>query len=75
MAIKNGIPLIGLNDWGRQNQEGVSSLEAMQKFFKEMYWPWCNSTDIAILGPCAGGAVYSPATDFIFMSDRILICL
>ena len=72
MAIKNGIPLIGLNDsGGARIQEGVSSLGGYAEVFQRNVLASGVIPQIsAILGPCAGGAVYSPAiTDFIFMSD------
>ncbi|MDC3024587.1 acyl-CoA carboxylase subunit beta [Alphaproteobacteria bacterium] len=73
MAIKNGIPIIGLNDsGGARIQEGVSSLGGYAEVFQRNVLASGVVPQIsAILGPCAGGAVYSPAiTDFIFMSDN-----
>mgnify|MGYP001158741095 CR=1 FL=1 len=73
MAIKNGLPIIGLNDsGGARIQEGVSSLGGYAEVFQRNVLASGLVPQIsAILGPCAGGAVYSPAmTDFIFMSDR-----
>ena len=73
MAIKNGIPIIGLNDsGGARIQEGVSSLGGYAEVFQRNVLASGVVPQIsAILGPCAGGAVYSPAmTDFIFMSDH-----
>ena len=73
MAIKNGIPVIGLNDsGGARIQEGVSSLGGYAEVFQRNVLASGVVPQIsAILGPCAGGAVYSPAmTDFIFMSDK-----
>ncbi|PPR27114.1 MAG: Propionyl-CoA carboxylase beta chain [Alphaproteobacteria bacterium MarineAlpha9_Bin4] len=73
MAIKNGMPIIGLNDsGGARIQEGVSSLGGYAEVFQRNVLASGVIPQIsAILGPCAGGAVYSPAiTDFIFMSDR-----
>ncbi len=72
MAIKNSIPIIGLNDsGGARIQEGVSSLGGYAEVFQRNVLASGVVPQIsAILGPCAGGAVYSPAiTDFIFMSD------
>ena len=73
MAIKNGVPVIGLNDsGGARIQEGVSSLGGYAEVFQRNVLASGVVPQIsAILGPCAGGAVYSPAmTDFIFMSDK-----
>ncbi len=73
MAIKNKMPIIGLNDsGGARIQEGVSSLGGYAEVFQRNVLASGVVPQIsAILGPCAGGAVYSPAmTDFIFMSDR-----
>lgn len=70
MAIKNGAPLIGLNDsGGARIQEGVVSLGAYADIFLRNTLASGVIPQIsAIMGPCAGGAVYSPAiTDFIFM--------
>ena len=70
MALKNGAPVIALNDsGGARIQEGVESLTGYASIF---YQNTLSSGVIpqisAILGPCAGGACYSPAlTDFIFM--------
>ncbi len=72
MAIKNGIPIVGLNDsGGARIQEGVSSLGGYAEVFQRNVLASGVVPQIsAILGPCAGGAVYSPAiTDFIFMSN------
>ncbi|MEL0144459.1 MAG: carboxyl transferase domain-containing protein, partial [Alphaproteobacteria bacterium] len=70
MAMKVGAPLIGLNDsGGARIQEGVGSLAGYADVFQRNV----NASGVipqisAIMGPCAGGAVYSPAmTDFIFM--------
>ncbi|MCX6257174.1 MAG: acyl-CoA carboxylase subunit beta [Bacteroidia bacterium] len=71
LAMKMGAPIIGLNDsGGARIQEGVQSLAGYADIF---YLNVMSSGVIpqisAILGPCAGGAVYSPAlTDFIFMT-------
>ncbi len=70
MALKNGAPLIGLNDsGGARIQEGVVSLGGYADIFLRNTLASGVVPQIsAILGPCAGGAVYSPAlTDFIFM--------
>lgn len=72
MALKNGAPLIGLNDsGGARIQEGVVSLAGYADIFLRNTLASGVVPQIsAILGPCAGGAVYSPAlTDFIFMVD------
>jgi propionyl-CoA carboxylase beta chain len=70
MAIKNGAPIIGLNDsGGARIQEGVVSLGAYADIFLRNTLASGVIPQIsAIMGPCAGGAVYSPAlTDYIFM--------
>ncbi|HLC02427.1 MAG TPA: acyl-CoA carboxylase subunit beta [Anaerolineales bacterium] len=70
MAVKNGAPLIGLNDsGGARIQEGVVSLGGYADIFLRNTMASGVIPQIsAIMGPCAGGAVYSPAlTDFIFM--------
>jgi len=70
MALKNGAPVIGLNDsGGARIQEGVVSLGAYADIFLRNTLASGVVPQIsAIMGPCAGGAVYSPAlTDFIFM--------
>ena len=70
MAIKNGAPVIGLNDsGGARIQEGVVSLGAYADIFLRNTLASGVIPQIsAVMGPCAGGAVYSPAlTDFIFM--------
>src|SRR6266550_4637368 len=70
LAIRNGAPLIGLNDsGGARIQEGVVSLGAYAEIFLRNVMASGVIPQIsAILGPCAGGAVYSPAmTDFTFM--------
>jgi propionyl-CoA carboxylase beta chain len=70
MAMKVGAPVIGLNDsGGARIQEGVVSLGAYAEIFLRNTLSSGVVPQIsAILGPCAGGAVYSPAiTDFIFM--------
>jgi len=71
LAIKNGAPIIGLNDsGGARIQEGVVSLAGYAEIFLQNTLASGVIPQIsAILGPCAGGAVYSPAlTDFVFMS-------
>ncbi len=70
MAVKNGAPIIGLNDsGGARIQEGVDSLAGYADVFKRNVDASGVVPQISvIMGPCAGGAVYSPAmTDFIFM--------
>ncbi|MCO6180122.1 acyl-CoA carboxylase subunit beta [Ciceribacter sp. RN22] len=70
MAVKNGAPVIGLNDsGGARIQEGVASLAGYADVFKRNVDASGIIPQISvIMGPCAGGAVYSPAmTDFIFM--------
>jgi acetyl-CoA carboxylase carboxyltransferase component len=71
MAMKNGAPVIGLNDsGGARIQEGVVSLGGYADIFLRNTLASGVIPQIsAIMGPCAGGAVYSPAlTDFIFMT-------
>ena len=72
LALKNGVPVIGLNDsGGARIQEGVTSLGG----YAEVFWRNSMASGVvpqisAVMGPCAGGAVYSPAlTDFIFMVE------
>lgn len=73
LAAKTGAPFIGLNDsGGARIQEGVDALNGYGKIF---FRNTSNSGVIpqisVIMGPCAGGAVYSPGlTDFVFMVDR-----
>ncbi|MDG1530936.1 MAG: acyl-CoA carboxylase subunit beta [Paracoccaceae bacterium] len=70
MAIQNGAPIIGLNDsGGARIQEGVASLAGYAEVFQRNIMASGVVPQISvIMGPCAGGAVYSPAiTDFIFM--------
>ncbi|MEL6824232.1 MAG: carboxyl transferase domain-containing protein, partial [Calditrichota bacterium] len=70
MAMKIGLPVIGLNDsGGARIQEGVVSLGAYADIFLRNTLASGVIPQIsAVMGPCAGGAVYSPAiTDFIFM--------
>ena len=71
MAVRNGAPVIGLNDsGGARIQEGVVSLGGYAEIFLRNTMASGVVPQIsAILGPCAGGAVYSPAiTDFVFMA-------
>lgn len=70
LAMQNGAPVIGLNDsGGARIQEGVDSLGG----YAEVFWRNVQASGVVpqisvIMGPCAGGAVYSPAmTDFIYM--------
>ncbi|NBX43193.1 MAG: acyl-CoA carboxylase subunit beta, partial [Rhodobacteraceae bacterium] len=70
MAMQNGAPVIGMNDsGGARIQEGVASLAAYGEIFQRNIEASGVIPQISlIMGPCAGGAVYSPAmTDFIFM--------
>ena len=70
MALKNGAPLVGLNDsGGARIQEGVSSLGGYADIFLRKTLASGVVPQISVvLGPCAGGAVYSPAiTDFVYM--------
>jgi propionyl-CoA carboxylase beta chain len=70
MAMKGGAPVIGLNDsGGARIQEGVASLAGYAEVFQRNVLASGVVPQISlIMGPCAGGAVYSPAmTDFIFM--------
>ena len=73
LALKMGAPIVGLNDsGGARIQEGVNALSGFGKIF---YNNTISSGVIpqisVIMGPCAGGAVYSPAiTDFVFMVDK-----
>jgi len=72
LAVENGAPVIGLNDsGGARIQEGVASLGGYADIFLRNTLASGVVPQIsAILGPCAGGAVYSPAiTDFIFMVE------
>ncbi len=73
LAMKNGAPLIGLNDsGGARIQEGVVSLGGYADiFYKNTLASGVIPQLSAIMGPCAGGAVYSPAiTDFILMVEN-----
>ena len=74
LAIKTGSPMIGINDsGGARIQEGVASLGG----YAEIFWRNVQASGVIpqislIAGPCAGGAVYSPAiTDFIIMTEAI----
>lgn len=70
MAMQNGAPVIGLNDsGGARIQEGVASLAGYAEVFQRNIMASGVVPQISvIMGPCAGGAVYSPAmTDFIYM--------
>lgn len=72
MAVQNGAPVIGLNDsGGARIQEGVASLAGYADvFLKNVKASGVVPQISLIMGPCAGGAVYSPAmTDFIFMVE------
>ena len=72
-ALQVGAPVIGLNDsGGARIQEGVDSLAAYAKVFEKNVLSSGVIPQISvIMGPCAGGAVYSPAmTDFIFMVNK-----
>jgi propionyl-CoA carboxylase beta chain len=72
LAVENGAPVIGLNDsGGARIQEGVASLGGYADIFLRNTLSSGVVPQIsAIMGPCAGGAVYSPAiTDFIFMVE------
>ncbi|MBQ5458381.1 MAG: methylmalonyl-CoA carboxyltransferase, partial [Bacteroidales bacterium] len=72
MAMKAGVPIIGLNDsGGARIQEGVTSLSGYAEIFQRNIEASGVVPQLsAILGPCAGGAVYSPAlTDYIIMSE------
>ena len=73
-AMRLKVPLIGINDsGGARIQEGVNSLAG----YGEIFWRNTQASGVipqisVILGPCAGGAVYSPAlTDFVFVVDKI----
>ncbi len=73
-AIKMRVPLIGINDsGGARVQEGVNSLAGYGEiFFRNTQASGVIPQISVILGPCAGGAVYSPAlTDFVFVVDNI----
>ncbi len=73
LAMKNGAPIIGLNDsGGARIQEGVESLAGYADiFYRNVRASGVVPQISAIMGPCAGGAVYSPAiTDFVFMVEN-----
>ena len=73
LAIENGAPVIGLNDsGGARIQEGVNSLAACGEIFsRNTHASGIIPQITAILGPCAGAAVYSPAlTDFVFITKN-----
>ena len=73
MAMKNGAPVIGLNDsGGARIQEGVVSLGGYADiFYRNTLASGVIPQISVIMGPCAGGAVYSPAiTDFIMMVEK-----
>jgi propionyl-CoA carboxylase beta chain len=72
LAVKYGCPLLGINDsGGARIQEGVVSLAG----YAEIFWRNVQASGVVpqislVMGPCAGGAVYSPAiTDFVFMVE------
>lgn len=73
LAAKNGFPFIGLNDsGGARIQEGVSSLDGYgQVFYRNAIYSGVIPQISVIMGPSAGGAVYSPAiTDFVIMVEK-----
>ncbi|MBW1682295.1 MAG: methylmalonyl-CoA carboxyltransferase [Deltaproteobacteria bacterium] len=73
LGLRNGAPVIGLKDsGGARIQEGVVSLGGYGEIFKRNVWSSGVIPQISvIMGPCAGGAVYSPAlTDFIIMVKK-----
>src|SRR5947208_6933927 len=73
LALKTGVPVIGINDsGGARIQEGVVSLGGYAEiFFRNVLASGVIPQISAVMGPCAGGAVYSPAmTDFTFMVDK-----
>lgn len=73
MALKTGAPVVGLNDsGGARIQEGVASLGSYAEiFFRNVRASGVIPQISVIMGPCAGGAVYSPAiTDFVIMVDK-----
>ena len=73
LAAKNGAPFIGINDsGGARIQEGVLSLDGYGHiFYRNSIYSGVIPQISVIMGPCAGGAVYSPAiTDFILMVDK-----
>lgn len=73
MATKMGAPIIGINDsGGARIQEGIDALKGFGDiFFRNTQASGVVPQISIVLGPCAGGAVYSPAIcDFIFMVDK-----
>ncbi|MGG0791873.1 acyl-CoA carboxylase subunit beta [Peribacillus simplex] len=73
LAAENGAPIIGLNDsGGARIQEGVLSLDGYGHiFYRNSMYSGVIPQISVIMGPCAGGAVYSPAiTDFVFMVEK-----
>ncbi|HET7656997.1 MAG TPA: acyl-CoA carboxylase subunit beta [Bacillales bacterium] len=73
LAAKNGVPFIGLNDsGGARIQEGVVSLDGYgHVFYRNSIYSGVIPQISVIMGPCAGGAVYSPAiTDFVIMVEK-----
>lgn len=73
LAAKNGVPIIGLNDsGGARIQEGVISLDGYgHVFYRNAIYSGVIPQISVIMGPCAGGAVYSPAiTDFVIMVEK-----
>ncbi|TCT22590.1 propionyl-CoA carboxylase beta chain [Melghiribacillus thermohalophilus] len=73
LAAKNGTPFIGLNDsGGARIQEGVASLDGYgHVFYRNSIYSGVIPQISVIMGPCAGGAVYSPAiTDFVIMVEE-----
>jgi acetyl-CoA carboxylase carboxyltransferase component len=73
LAYQNGAPVVGINDsGGARIQEGVDSLAAYGEiFYRNMRASGVIPQISVILGPCAGGAVYSPAiTDFVLMAEK-----
>ena len=73
MAAKMGAPIIGMNDsGGARIQEGIDALSGFGEIFtRNTLYSGVIPQISVIMGPCAGGAVYSPAiTDFIFMVDK-----
>ncbi|MEW5592853.1 acyl-CoA carboxylase subunit beta [Peribacillus frigoritolerans] len=73
LAAENGAPIVGLNDsGGARIQEGVLSLDGYGHiFYRNSIYSGVIPQISVIMGPCAGGAVYSPAiTDFVFMVEK-----
>ncbi len=73
MALKMGAPLVGINDsGGARIQEGVDALSGYGNiFYRNTIASGVIPQISVVMGPCAGGAVYSPAlTDFVFMVDK-----